>query len=74
MEPELMTIEAAARYLMVGRATAYTWARAGLIPTVRVNGLLRVPRSGLDKWIAAQADGQGATARPTPTDPTRGNP
>jgi len=57
MEPELLTIEAAAQLLMVGRATAYSWARNGLIPIVRVNGLIRVPRAALLRWIEAQADG-----------------
>ena len=32
MEPELLTVESAAQLLMVGRATAYSWARNGLIP------------------------------------------
>jgi len=71
MDPELMTVEAAAQYLMVGRATAYSWARSGLIPTVRVNGLLRVPRAALARWIEAQAVGQEGAPAPTTAEPSR---
>lgn len=70
MEPELLTVEAAARLLMVGRATAYSWARGGLIPTVHVNGLIRVPRAALMRWIEAQT--QGVMPDSTACDPASG--
>jgi excisionase family DNA binding protein len=59
MHPELLTVEAAAQLLMVGRATAYAWARDGRLPVVRVNGLIRVPRAALMQWIEAQSRGLG---------------
>lgn len=64
MHPELLTVEAAAQILMVGRATAYAWARDGRLPVVRVNGLLRVPRAALMQWIEAQADAPHALKTP----------
>lgn len=69
MDPELLTVEAAARLLMVGRATAYAWARSGQLPTVRVNGILRVPRSALMRWIDEQVDGQARESARGAADP-----
>jgi excisionase family DNA binding protein len=61
-EPELMTVEDAARACRVGRSTMYEWIAEGLVPTFRIHGVVRIPRSALIRMIDAQVEG---TARPT---------
>jgi excisionase family DNA binding protein len=53
-EPELLTVEDASRLLAVGRSTVYQWIAEGLVPTFRVHGVVRIPRSGLIRMIEAQ--------------------
>lgn len=51
----LMTINQAAEYLAIPKATLYTWRnrRAGFGPrAVKFGGALRYRRSDLDRWIA----------------------
>ena len=67
-EPELMTVDNAARAMSIGRSTMYLWIARGLVPTFRVNGVVRIPRTALMRMIEAQVE--GATA-PTPTAPAR---
>lgn len=45
------TVEEAGRKLGVGRAAAYTAARRGDIPTIRVGRLIRVPKSAFDRLL-----------------------
>lgn len=56
IEPALMTIDDAAEYLAVSKATLYTWRsrRPGFGPrAVKIgNGLLRFRRVDLDAWIS----------------------
>lgn len=47
----LLTVEAAARQLSVGRTTMYQLIKAGDIATVRVGQLRRVPAAALDEYI-----------------------
>ncbi len=37
--------------LGISRALAYRWMQSGILPTVRVNGTVRVPRDLLLNWI-----------------------
>lgn len=45
------TVEEAGRKLGVGRAAAYTAARRGDIPTIRIGRLIRVPKSAFDRLL-----------------------
>jgi excisionase family DNA binding protein len=63
MEPALLLrIEEAGRLLGVSRSKAYTMVAAGLIPTVRVGGVARVPRVALTTWIDQELRLQSAYA------------
>ena len=42
------------------RSTVYELIKSGMIPSVKIGGLLRVPRRALEKWIEDQ---QVATGR-----------
>ena len=55
----LLTIDQAAEYLAIPKATIYTWRtrRAGFGPrAVKIGGNLRYRRSDLDQWIAAHIE------------------
>jgi len=55
----LLTIDQAAEYLAIPKATIYTWRtrRAGFGPrAVKIGGNLRYRRSDLDQWIAAHVE------------------
>lgn len=58
--PEFLTVEEAARFLRIGRTTAYSLARAyrstgrGL-PVVAVGRLLRVPTARLVAWAGGES-------------------
>lgn len=53
--PALLTVEEAARLLRIGRNTCYELIRQQRIPHVRLGRLIRVPRTGLEEWIAREA-------------------
>ena len=44
-----LTIAEAARVLRIGRATAYEYARDGVLPVVRMGSRLIVPKAALEK-------------------------
>jgi len=54
-EPTLLTVEEAARMLRIGRGTCYDLIRQHQIPHIRLGRIIRVPRFGLEQWIARQA-------------------
>jgi excisionase family DNA binding protein len=49
--------EVAHRYLKCSLAHAYRLANDGLIPALRVRGMIRVPRAPLMAWIARNTSG-----------------
>lgn len=58
--PDVLTVHEAARYLGVGRNSAYDAARRGEIPTVRIGRRLLVPRAALERLLSeveAQSNG-----------------
>lgn len=55
VEGGILTIDQAAAYLSIPKATLYTWRtrRAGFGPrAVKLGGCLRYRRSDLDAWVA----------------------
>ena len=57
LEGGILTIDQAAAYLSIPKATLYTWRtrRAGFGPrAVKLGGCLRYRRSDLDAWVADQ--------------------
>lgn len=58
-EVGILTVDQAAAYLSIPKATLYTWRarRAGFGPrAVKIGGCLRYRRSDLDEWIAAHVE------------------
>jgi len=52
----LLTVEEAARLLNIGRNTCYELIRRGELPAVRLGErIIRVPRFGLEAWLAREA-------------------
>ena len=47
-----------AEMLGISRALSYRWMASGILPTVRVDRSVRVPREELLKWIAARTTNQ----------------
>ncbi len=59
MEGGILTIDQAAAYLSIPKATLYTWRtrRVGFGPrAVKIGGCLRYRRSDLDAWIAEHVE------------------
>lgn len=67
-ESDILTIDQAAKYLSIPKATLYTWRtrRAGYgPPAVRFGSCLRYRRADLDVWVKAHlesVDGQSVTS------------
>jgi excisionase family DNA binding protein len=51
----LLTVAEAARLLRISRNLAYELVAQGQLPHVRLGRVIRVPRRGLEQWIACQA-------------------
>ncbi|MBA3798348.1 MAG: helix-turn-helix domain-containing protein [Geodermatophilaceae bacterium] len=68
VEGGILTIDQAAAYLSIPKATLYTWRtrRAGFGPrAVKLGGCLRYRRSDLDAWVAEHVETfDGAPAIP----------
>ena len=42
--------------LGISRALAYRWMQTGVLPVVRVNGSVRVPRMALLRWVESNTN------------------
>lgn len=51
----VLTVSEAAQVLRISRNLAYELVAKGELPSVRLGRLIRVPRFGLEAWIARQA-------------------
>jgi excisionase family DNA binding protein len=62
MQPALLKVEQAARYLALGRSKTYELlAPRGPIPVVRIGRSTRVPVAALEAWVAEQTTAREAT-------------
>lgn len=52
MEPGLLRVEEAAKYLSLGRSKTYELIQAGELPAVRIGRSVRVSTAGLKAWLA----------------------
>lgn len=48
---QILTVPELARALRVGRTTAYEIVRKGLIPSMRVGKVIRIPRQALENFL-----------------------
>lgn len=51
----LLTVSEAARVFRISRNLAYELVARGDLPAVRLGRVIRVPRHGLEQWIARQS-------------------
>ena len=51
----LLTVAEAAELLKISPNTAYELIRQGRIPVIRLGRIIRIPRFGLEQWIAREA-------------------
>ena len=56
MERGTFTVSEAAKYLGIGRNTAYELVAQGRLPVLRLGRRLVVPRAALEKMLEAQPD------------------
>lgn len=55
---DLLTVSEVAALLKAKVKTIRQWVYQGKIPCLKINGLLRFSRLGLESWIAEQAGGR----------------
>ncbi len=51
--PTVLTVLELARVLRIGRGSAYELVRMGVVPSIRIGRLVRIPRDGLLAWIGS---------------------
>jgi excisionase family DNA binding protein len=61
-EKLLWSAEEAAELLGISRATMFKLLHEGVIPSLRIGKLRRIPATTLQAWIERQMDEQGAPA------------
>ncbi len=49
----LLTAGELAKKLSLGKSTVYEWAACGIIPCVKLNGVLRFDEADVEAWIEA---------------------
>jgi excisionase family DNA binding protein len=59
--PTVLTIEEAAELLRIGRTAAYSAARSGDLPTIKIGRTLRVPKHRLEQLLGLHQDDEGPT-------------
>jgi excisionase family DNA binding protein len=58
-DAHLLTVPEAATYLRIGRNLAYELIARGDLPAVRLGRVIRVPRTGLERWLEDEAASSG---------------
>lgn len=58
--PQLLTVEAAAAQLSIGRTTMYALIKAGVITSIRIGRLRRIPAEALAAYITQLRTEQNA--------------
>jgi excisionase family DNA binding protein len=64
-DPALLRVDEAARYLALGRTKTYELVAQGVIPSIRLGRVVRIPREALRAWIEREVRGDTA-APPAP--------
>ena len=56
--PAVLTVDEARRVLRIGRRQLYQAIARHDVPALKVGRTIRIPRSGLEAWLAASAEGR----------------
>jgi excisionase family DNA binding protein len=59
MEPGLVRIEEAAKFLSIGRSTMYELIAQGAVPTVHIGRAVRIPMDALKELVKTLASANG---------------
>ena len=59
MEPGLLRVQEAAKYLSIGRSTLYELIAQGAIPTVHIGRAVRIPTEALKELVKTLASANG---------------
>jgi excisionase family DNA binding protein len=59
MEPGLVRIEEAAKFLSIGRSTMYELIAQGAVPTVHIGRAVRIPTAALKDLVKTLASANG---------------
>lgn len=51
LEHDILTVPEVAKYLRLKRTKTYALVKAGVIPSFRLGGAIRIPREGLLKLV-----------------------
>ena len=54
LDRPLLTIPETAEYLGIGKTLTWQLVQQGVLPSVRLGRLVRVPRARLDAWLASE--------------------
>ncbi len=69
---ELVTIKEVSKFLSVRESTLYSWASKGLIPSHKLNGLLRFDINEIETWVKdSRIEAEPVNAPKTKHLPTR---
>jgi excisionase family DNA binding protein len=56
--PPVLTVDEARRVLRIGRRQLYRAIAKHDVPALKVGRSIRIPRSGLEAWLAASVEGR----------------
>ena len=56
--PAVLTVDEARRVLRIGRRQLYRAIAKHDVPALKVGRSIRIPRSGLEAWLAASVEGR----------------
>ncbi|ULH15482.1 helix-turn-helix domain-containing protein [Deinococcus sp. KNUC1210] len=52
VEPLMLTVKQVSQRIQIGRDRTYGLIRAGIIPSITIDGSIRVSRAELERWVA----------------------
>ncbi len=55
---KIYTVPEVARFLRISRCRAYSMAKKGVIPSIRVGRCVRIPSDLFEKWLSSDATRQ----------------
>ena len=54
-DPILLKVEEAAKLLQVSRDTIYEMVHRGEMPHIKIGRIIRIPRTGLERWVTVES-------------------
>lgn len=57
VRPDLLRPDEVRRLLQIGRSKLYEMIARGELPVTRIGRVVRIPRGGLERWIAERTTG-----------------